>query len=139
SGSQEFDSGIQLRDGDCCVVCGHGVPRTVDTAHIDTWHAMKQHGWIPAAAKSVVHESRNGMRLCKNCHYGFDHHHFCIRFVPQREEYVFVNWACFREYVPFHGLALRLDPNHRLAPFVTLFLWRERTVRANNQFSQPVP
>ncbi|KAA8892814.1 hypothetical protein FN846DRAFT_981744 [Sphaerosporella brunnea] len=145
SGTEAFDTEIEDRDGQRCVICNHGVPGTVDNAHIvprwdpDRWQELKRHGWIPAGAKSVVHEARNGMRLCQNCHHGFDHHHFCIRFIPQREEYVFVNWACYSEYVPFHGLALRLDPNHRLAPFATLFLWHEGIVRAAHRFDKPLP
>ncbi|KAA8894073.1 hypothetical protein FN846DRAFT_1001759 [Sphaerosporella brunnea] len=145
SGTHAFTTGIRDRDGDRCVICNHGVPGTVDNSHIvprsdpQSWKQLKDQGWIAAITKSVVHEPRNGIRLCKNCHYGFDKYRFCIRFIPQREQYVFVNWARYPEYRLFHGLALRLDPNHRLAPFMALFLWHEDLVRATHSSLKPLP
>jgi hypothetical protein len=57
----------------------------------------------------------------------------------QREEFVFVNFRDYPEYTSFHNKALRLDPNHRFAPFVNLFVWHENCARTNTAFSGQGP
>ena len=44
---------------------------------------MKDHGFVPATAKGVEHEARNGIRLCKTHHGVFDAHGYYIRWMPE--------------------------------------------------------
>ncbi|KAF8342347.1 uncharacterized protein EI90DRAFT_2865189, partial [Cantharellus anzutake] len=71
SGTEAFDTGIWIRDADLCVICGVSERRALHYSHIIPgklimvqWQEMKDNGFVPAAAKSVEHEARNGIRLC---------------------------------------------------------------------------
>lgn len=115
-------------------------------------------GWIPATARSVIHEPRNGILLCKNHHGAFDHHQFFIRFVrevsptasisplnsliqeqtkKQRQEYVLINLKHRQDLEQFHGHALHLGINDPRAPWPTLFLLHERITVAKSPFHPP--
>ncbi|KAF8253415.1 hypothetical protein K440DRAFT_576510 [Wilcoxina mikolae CBS 423.85] len=136
SNTEAFRKGVDQRDGPACVVCEYRVPNTLDYCYIvpksdlAAWEQLRLHHWIPAAAKSVEHECRNGVIMCKNHLTAFHNFQYFVRFVPERKEYVFYNFLNHREYIAYHNLPLRLDPNHVLAPFPMAFLWQERIARA---------
>ncbi|KAF8248442.1 hypothetical protein K440DRAFT_583369 [Wilcoxina mikolae CBS 423.85] len=138
SNTEAFRTGIDRRDGPACVVCGHRVPHTQDHCHIvpktdpGAWEQLRQLHWIPAAAKSVEHECRNGVIMCKNHHHAFDNFQYFVRFVPERQEYVFCNFLNHPEYDAYHDCPLRLDPSDARAPFSMAFHWQERIARARN-------
>ena len=44
---------------------------------------MREQGYVPAHAKSAVHESRNGILLCKTHRSGFDNYVFYIRWIKE--------------------------------------------------------
>ena len=44
---------------------------------------MRAQQYVPAHAKSAVHESRNGILLCKTHHSGFDNYMFYIRWIEE--------------------------------------------------------
>ena len=44
---------------------------------------MRAQQYVPAHAKSAVHESRNGILLCKTHHSGFDNYMFYIRWIKE--------------------------------------------------------
>lgn len=107
-GTQAFVTGIRKRDGGRCVVCGIRLRRGVECCHIipksDSktvrhslsflrycqcelmtvlqWETMRANGFVPPQAKSVEHEPRNGIQLCKNHHSLFDDFSFFIRWIP---------------------------------------------------------
>ena len=110
SGTEAFNTGINLRDKEHCVVCGeedevllehtHIVPKvekkTVRPLYsllhatiwqsfktLIQWNEMRHKGFIPKQAKSVLHEARNGFLMCKNHHTAFDAHRFFVRWVPE--------------------------------------------------------
>ncbi|KAF8531296.1 hypothetical protein BDD12DRAFT_869907, partial [Trichophaea hybrida] len=78
SNTEAFRTGIDRRDGprDHC----HIVPKTDPGA----WEQLRLLHWIPAASKSVEHECRNGVIMCKNHHHAFDNFQYFVRFVPER-------------------------------------------------------
>jgi predicted restriction endonuclease len=47
------------------------------------WQEMKDRGFVPAAAKGVEHEPRNGIQLCKLHHGLFDAYCYYIRWMPE--------------------------------------------------------
>jgi hypothetical protein len=47
------------------------------------WQEMKDHGFVPAAAKGVEHEARNGIWLCTLHHTLFDKHCYYIWWMPE--------------------------------------------------------
>lgn len=55
---------------------------------------MRDHGFIPRQAKSVIHEARNGVLLCSNHHKQFDGLCFYIRWVPEVRHFspIFFHW-----------------------------------------------
>src|SRR5271170_7960037 len=105
SNTDAFNTGIDLRDDKKCIVCGDS-DRTIQHAHIipkvesdtvgsltssvtsillkfEQWEVMRQREFIPAPAKSVQHEARNGILLCPSHHAQFDAYYFYIRWVPE--------------------------------------------------------
>src|SRR6266404_4469206 len=108
SNTVAFDTGLDKRDSQCCVVCGietsGGYKPNVERAHVigqkDTktvrsclllrqaimnfpqWNFLRATGFVPAFAKSVVHEPRNGITLCRNHHSDFDGYRYFIRWAP---------------------------------------------------------
>jgi hypothetical protein len=153
-----FNYGLHRRDRERCVICLHGITGVVHHCHIvpnsedpGIWEDLKAACWIPDRSKSHLHEPRNGITMCKTHHAGFERWEFFVRFVAKvgirrgcsnfhrldadchsskRDEYVFVNFRNLPEYAQFHDRALRLDPKHRLAPFITLLVWHERIALA---------
>ncbi|KAF8331362.1 uncharacterized protein EI90DRAFT_3145612 [Cantharellus anzutake] len=89
SATETFNRGIQIRDADLCVICGLAEPPALRYCHIipkvehDTWQNLKDRGFVPAMAKSVEHEARNGIRLCATHHSLFDAYYFYIRWFPE--------------------------------------------------------
>ena len=47
------------------------------------WQQMKQQGFVPEQAKSVAHETRNGILMCGTHQLLFDRLYFYIRWVPE--------------------------------------------------------
>ena len=56
---------------------------TVSELIIAQWAEMKEAGFVPENAKSVEHEARNGLLLCKNHHGLFDSYSYYIRWIPE--------------------------------------------------------
>lgn len=142
SGTEAFETGIDRRDNEGCVVCS--IDRCLDHAHIipksepQTWALMRQKGIIPRQAKSVAHEARNGILLCKNHHHAFDHHEFYIRWVPQSKRFVFINQSQLEAWEDFHGQVVNLHPSER-TPFHGSFLMHEMRVRGYWPFREDRP
>jgi hypothetical protein len=106
SNTEAFVTGIDKRDAEHCVVCGihanegilehaHIVPksepytvRVSDESHalsyltLIQWENLRTRQFIPRQAKTVEHEARNGLLLCKNHHSLFDAYRFYIRWIP---------------------------------------------------------
>jgi hypothetical protein len=84
-----FATAIDSRDGDSCVICSCDVPGTLEHCHIvpksqaAVWEELRASGWIPTNAKSVAHECRNGVVMCKTHHGAFDAFQFLVRFIPE--------------------------------------------------------
>ncbi|KAF8335494.1 uncharacterized protein EI90DRAFT_337948 [Cantharellus anzutake] len=137
SGTEAFKSGIQTRGADLCVICGFSQPRSLYYCHIiprvecDTWQAMKDSGFVPAAAKSVMHEARNGIRLCATHRAYFDTHCFYIRWIPERRRFVFINHSQSEELEVYHGRAINLPEYDDRLPFHGAFLFHEMRVRGH--------
>ncbi|KAH8823148.1 hypothetical protein DL96DRAFT_1616802 [Flagelloscypha sp. PMI_526] len=148
SDTDAFDTGLNERDvhdgNPVCVVCGYGAEDALDYCHIipkdeiETWNELKRKGWIPNTAKSVEHESRNGLRLCKNHHATFDRY-FYIRWVKEAKKFIFINHSQSPEFEEYHGKAILLDPDNRRVPFYTLFIIHECRVRGMNPFAADRP
>ena len=47
------------------------------------WETMKQYGFVPANAKGVQDEPRNGVQLCRNHQLLFDAYIYYIRWMPE--------------------------------------------------------
>jgi len=104
-----------------------------------------EQGFIPAQAKSVEHEARNGMLLCRSHHGLFDSFYFYIRWVPQVERFVLINHSELPSLEPFHGRAIGLFASDSRVPFHGAFLIHEMRVRGYWPFAEdreillPVP
>ena len=109
SATEAFITGIDLRDKGRCVVCGFNIETALKYVHIVAkvehatvrplysllhvsilplktliqWEEMRDRGFIPRQAKSVAHEARNGVLMCKNHQSSFEGHLFYIRWVPE--------------------------------------------------------
>ncbi|KAF8536482.1 hypothetical protein BDD12DRAFT_850778 [Trichophaea hybrida] len=114
-----------LRNGalDHCHIVPQGNPQI--------WALLKQQGKVPLEAKSVQHECRNELLMFKICHYGFDNLQFYVQFVPERQDYVFVNPLQYQEYTYLHDRRLRLDTTNPRSPLPYLFYWHEGVHRVN--------
>ncbi|KAK2461027.1 hypothetical protein APHAL10511_006968 [Amanita phalloides] len=117
SGTEAFETGISLRDANSCVVEG------------DTWEEMRDHGFVPAAAKGVEHEARNGIRLCAIHHTLFDKHCYYIRWMPQERRFVLINHSRVESLEVYHGRAINLHEGDDRLPFHGAFLFHEMRVR----------
>ncbi|KAM6497253.1 hypothetical protein JOM56_007726 [Amanita muscaria] len=135
SNTTDFDTAVDARDLRCCVVCGKeaaGGPRPgVQRANIigktedPLWDFLKNTGFVPSIAKSVVHEPRNGINLCVSHHSDFDGYRCFIQRVPSDRVFVFVNISQNQYLEQFHGKTVALDPNHNHSPFPAPFLIQE--------------
>ncbi|KAF8966628.1 hypothetical protein BDZ97DRAFT_1917438 [Flammula alnicola] len=135
SDTAAFDTGIDGRDNGVCIVCGFDDYQALKHCHIipltepDTWEFMQSLGYIPNNAKSVSHESRNGILMCPNHCVAFDHYQFYIRWNSEANEFVVVNHSRLADYESIHGNVLHFDTNTKRCPFPTAFLWHEYRVR----------
>ncbi|KAF5382142.1 hypothetical protein D9615_004426 [Tricholomella constricta] len=135
SGTDAFTTVIDTRDKKRCVVCGERGRSVLEHAHIvprvedETWEDLRHHGFIPLLAKSVQHEARNGVLLCKNHHGRFEDHEFYIRWVPEFQIFVLINHSRIEYMERFHGRAVNLDPDDPRTPFHGAFLIQEMRVR----------
>ncbi|KAH7905798.1 hypothetical protein BJ138DRAFT_1017213, partial [Hygrophoropsis aurantiaca] len=93
------------------------------------WDLLKTRGFVPPAAKSVMHEPRNGISLCDSHRCHFDGYRFFIRWVPAARVFVFVNFSQKRSLEQFHAKTVVLDPNHDHSPFPAPFLIQEMRMR----------
>ncbi|KAF9507573.1 hypothetical protein BS47DRAFT_1488788 [Hydnum rufescens UP504] len=128
SATEAFVTKIDQRDSCGCIVCGNNLPGTIDYARIipkvekNTWEDMRTRQFIPAAARSVKDEARNGILLCKTHHAAFDVFHFYVRW---GRCFVLVNQCGRPSLQPFHGRAVRLFPHSRYLQFHAAFLIHE--------------
>ncbi|KAF8967442.1 hypothetical protein BDZ97DRAFT_1656355 [Flammula alnicola] len=142
SNTTAFDKGLAQRDSHDskhkCIVCGR--KKYLNCAHIipkveeETWADLRQRGYVPNQARSVEHEPRNGLSLCPYHHKGFDGFGYFIRYMPQIEKFVFVNFSRDPEDEQYHGKAVFLDPGHRLCPMANVFVIHEMRVRGRWPF-----
>jgi len=106
----------------------HIIPRVED----DTWEEMRDYGFVPAAAKGVEHETRNGIRLCLNHQTLFDKLYYYIRWMPEERRFVFINhsqWEECADLEVYHGRAINLHEGDNRLPFHGAFLFHEMRVR----------
>ncbi|KAK7037329.1 hypothetical protein VNI00_011320 [Paramarasmius palmivorus] len=68
----------------------------------------------------IEHEPRNALIMCSNHHLAFDAYDYLIRFVPEINKFVFVNYSGHPALQQFHCKAIALDINDRYAPFPSL-------------------
>ncbi|PPQ71584.1 hypothetical protein CVT26_010552 [Gymnopilus dilepis] len=147
-----FDTGIDQRDiflgKRRCIVCGAGRRVVLQHCYIiidsepEIWLDLKNRGWIPSQAKALPrHEPRDGLLMCCNHHNLFDAYAFFIRFVPDIQKFVFVNYSNSKDpsLAPFHGKAVALNINDRYAPFPSIFIIHEMRVRGFNPFQPTEP
>jgi len=119
---------------------------------------MRDRGFIPTQAKSVVHEARNGVLMCKNHHGLFNAYFFYIRWVPevrycslsftvathttplsQFGHFVFVNHSQHPASEQYHGHAINLNAGDPCLPFHGAFLIQEMRVRGRWPFRTDRP
>jgi len=120
---------------------------------------MRQWGFVPGRAKSVEHEARNGMLLCKNHHHTFDNFFYCIRWTPevcsprfyslhsvpiiytQIRRFVLINHSQESGLEQWHGKAINLRAGDDRLPFYSSFLVHEKRVRGWWPFrtDRPIP
>ncbi|KAH9037821.1 hypothetical protein EDB85DRAFT_2196833 [Lactarius pseudohatsudake] len=143
-----FDASINRRDiflGQLrCVICGSALDAVLQHYHIigkaepSTWTNLKSRGFIPPGTKEgPQHEPRNGLLMCNFHHTLFDKFLFFIRFVPDTQRFIFVNYSGSDELQRYHGKAIGLDNQDRHAPFPSLFIIHEIRVRGFQPF-QPI-
>jgi len=137
SNTEVFETGIDKRDGNFCIVCGiqrkivlqhcHIVPKHEEVR----WEFMRRKGLIPAASKSVEHEARNGVIMCSNHHLMFDGYEFYIRWVDTIRRFVLINHSREEELECYHGRAVHLFPDNPRVPFHGAFVDHEMRVRGH--------
>ncbi|KAG6820292.1 hypothetical protein H0H93_002730 [Arthromyces matolae] len=143
-----FQTGIDRRDvffGEPrCIVCGY--PKTLKYCHIIRqserllWRELKQRNWIPQKAKEEPkHEPRGGMRLCVRHRDHFDAYDFFIRFDPDLDKFILINYSQLRVLEDFHGKAVGLDIDDVHAPFPSLLIIHEMRVRGFHPFQPLAP
>ncbi|KAF8801744.1 hypothetical protein BYT27DRAFT_7173764 [Phlegmacium glaucopus] len=91
---------------------------------------MRSLRYIPQNAKSVLHESRNGILLCPTHRQGFEHHQFYIRWNSEANEFIVINHSRQPAYESIHGKVLHFNTDMKRCPFPTTFLWHEYRVRS---------
>lgn len=106
SSTMAFKTGIDARNRGQCIVCGLQGDGVLEHAHIipqvenqtvcshillkatfynnsQQWQYLMDTEFIPRLSKSVAHESRNGILMCRNHHSMFDSYSFFIRWIPE--------------------------------------------------------
>ncbi|CAA7266670.1 unnamed protein product [Cyclocybe aegerita] len=145
SDTDAFDTGVEERDKSACIVCGVSDPVVLQHCHIipladsSTWELMQGLRYIPNNAKSVRHESRNGILMCSNHRAGFESYRFYIRWISESNEFVIVNHSRMAAWESLHGNVLDFNTNMKRCPFPTAFLWHEYRVRGFHPTSDDRP
>jgi len=145
-----FKTGINQRDTFIgqprCIICGLADPMILQHSHIirdsepEIWSNLKDRSWIPLHAKDAPeHEPRDGLLMCSNHHLLFDGYAFFIRFFPDIQKFVFINYSKKPILQQFHGKAIALDIRDRHAPFPSLFIIHEMRVRGFHPFAPTEP
>lgn len=132
-----------------CVICGNSSAirycHIIPQDELVTWQDLKARGWIPPAATAVCpydeprNEPRNGLVLCPSHHANFNEHLFFIRFSPETEKFIFINYSNNPYFQQYHGKAIALDINDLYVPFASLFIIHEWRVRGPNPFQPIIP
>jgi len=142
--SSAFNSCINQRDNFLgqkrCIICGLVSDMVLQHCHIiegrETWVLLKYNSWIPFQTQRYPqHEPRNGLLLCSNHYLWFENYFFFLRFLPNIQKYVFVNYSGDAELQKYHGKAVAIDIKDRYAPFPSLFLFHEMRCRGFHPFS----
>ncbi|KAH8994922.1 hypothetical protein EDB92DRAFT_1934172 [Lactarius akahatsu] len=121
-----------------CVICGIAGSTLLQHCHIIGQAEPRTVSFIPPETKEgPQHEPRNGLLMCNFHHAPFDKFHFFIRFVPDTQRFIFVNYSGSDELQRYHGKAIGLDNQDRHAPFPSLFVIHEIRVRGFHPF-QPI-
>ncbi|KAF8731582.1 hypothetical protein AX14_004654 [Amanita brunnescens Koide BX004] len=91
-----FETVIDNRDR--CVVCGIRVG--LQRCHIirdgdrHSWYDLKLRHWLPLQVRdNLWHEPGNGLLMCRDHQSCFDNYTFFIRFFPDEQKFVFVNYS----------------------------------------------
>ncbi|KAK7045999.1 hypothetical protein VNI00_006994 [Paramarasmius palmivorus] len=145
SSTTAFFTGLDDRDQFLgqprCVVCGEDEVAALEHCHIihqseqHIWDDLKKRKWLPSETKDhPTHESRNGMIMCSNHHYAFDAYLFFIRYNPNTQKFIFINYSGKQSQARYHGKAIALDITHRKAPFPSLFIVHEMRVPGFHPF-----
>lgn len=120
----------------CCVVCG--VASILECCHIvgqEIWSDLRRSGWVPSQTTEEPQlEPRNGLILCCSCSAAFKRYSFFIRFFPDIQKFVFVNYYDMVDYRKFHGKAVALDVKDLYAPLPSLFIIHEIRARGFHPF-----
>jgi len=98
------DTGIDQRDiflgTRRCIICGVKSRSVLQHCHVirqserDMWNMLKGRHWIPPQAKDhPAHEPRDGLLMCVLHHAHFDAYEFFIRFFPDIQKFIFVNYS----------------------------------------------
>ncbi|KAM6504524.1 hypothetical protein JOM56_001467 [Amanita muscaria] len=124
-----------------CVICGY-YGSVIQPCHIinpeeGTWSDLQHRGWIPRVLPQ--HEPRNSLILCGNHDSYFDGYDFFIRFFPEIQKFVLVNYSDHPDLRKFHGKAIALDIKDRHAPFPSLFIIHEMRARGFHPFAPTNP
>ncbi|KAH9031060.1 hypothetical protein EDB84DRAFT_1588574 [Lactarius hengduanensis] len=92
--------------------------------------------WIPSRTeKCLLYDPRNGLLMCANHQLLFDGYHFFIRFLPDVQKYVLVNYSGRPGLQSFHGKAIALDIKDHHAPSPALLIIHEMCVRGCHPFT----
>ncbi|KAI9510834.1 hypothetical protein F5148DRAFT_1374166 [Russula earlei] len=150
SSTTAFITGIDGRDKflgrNRCVICGVSASVVLEYAHIigqadpETWTELRDRSWIPLETKDhPQHEPRDGLLMCVLHHRFFDAYTFFIRFFPDVQKFIFINYPDEPILRMYHGKAIALDITDRYAPFPSLFIIHEMRVRGFHPFAPPIP
>jgi len=121
-----------------CVVCGAAPFPELGRCHIvgqEIWSDLRRRGWVPSQTMEEPQlEPRNGLDLCGNHSVAFKSYSFFIRFFPDIQKFVFVNYYDISDFQKFHGKAVALDIKDHDAPFPSLFIIHEIRTRGFQPF-----
>ncbi|KAF5360468.1 hypothetical protein D9756_004542 [Leucocoprinus leucothites] len=104
------------------------------------WNDLKRRGWIPFnARRRPYHEPRNMLSLCPSHREYLEGYRFFIRFIPQAQKFVFINYSGIQSLQKFHGKAIPLDIREPDTPFPSVFILHEMRVRGTYPFRPAEP
>jgi hypothetical protein len=141
-----FNTGIDQRDSFLgrkrCVICGMGDAMVLRRCHIvgqaelRTWSDLRRRGWVPSRATAEPrHDLRNGLLLCCNHRVYFNGYAFFLRFLPDTQKFVFINYSGSPGLQDYHGKAVALDVKDPHVPIPSLFIIHEMRVRGFHPFA----